>query len=305
VEREPEHGIDPQRLRGAVSTEIVVIVSEMDPVAREVAHRWGTLPAAEGHVDGVPVRRLGPRALVVMRPGAHIHDEHVDERLPPELLRSRPTLVFPSIHRSERNVPCLTVHPLGNPGAQAEVGGRPRTLVATDPGRMASALRLLAEGAGPLGLSATYEATHHGPEVGLPALFIEIGYGELPRPPPEAVKVLAEVIPQLERSPADRVALGVGGGHYVPHFTELTLRRRWAFGHLISRHAIAEMDRATALAAYERTAGAEGIVFARAEDARHPMLEGIGARLREQDAPMRGPRPDGGPTGAARSASGT
>jgi D-aminoacyl-tRNA deacylase len=288
-----------------VAAEVVVIVSDADPVARGVAAEWGTLPSSGDHVEGVPLRHLTEKVLVVRRPRPHIHDERVDLLLPLAVRQARPTLVFPSIHRSEQNVPCLTVHPLGNPGPRAEVGGRPRTLVPADPRRMASALRLLDEGAAPLGWSATYEATHHGPEVDLPAFFIEIGYGELTEPPPTAVRVLSDVIARIAVDPADRVALGIGGGHYVPHFTEIALRRAWAFGHLLSRHALEELDRATAREAYSKTGNAEGVVYARAEDARHPVLEGVGPRLREQDAPIRPRDADRIPTGGVRSASGT
>ena len=287
-----------------MAVEYVVVSSALDPVATAVESEWGTLPATGDHVDGASVRRLGERTVVLARPGAHIHDEGVDQRLPPALRSSRPTLVFPSIHRSERNVPSLTVHPLGNPGPQAEVGGLPRTLVPTDPRSMAGALRLLSEGGTSIGLGATYEATHHGPVVELPAFFIEIGYGELSSPPAPAVRLLARVLRELDRDARDRVALGVGGGHYVPHFSDLALRRRWAFGHLLSRHALAEIDRPTARAAFERTEGAEGIVYSRAEDARHPFLERLGPRLRDGDAPERsGSGPD--PTADVRSASGT
>lgn len=292
-------------VRSSLAVEVVVLISAVDPVAGAVADRWGTPEAIGSQVDGAAIRRLNDRTVFVRRPGAHIHDEGVDLRLPASIRDAHPTLVFPSIHRSGRNVPCLTVHPLGNPGSRAEVGGRPRTLVPTDPGRMVSALRLLDEEAVPLGLEATYEATHHGPAVGLPALFIEIGYGELPQPPPEAVRALAGVIPRIEPVPGDRVALGVGGGHYVPHFTDLALRRRWAFGHLLSRHVLPEIDRATAAEALAATLGAEGVVYARAEDARHPVLSGIGPRLREQDAPDRERDTVRASTGGGRSASGT
>jgi D-aminoacyl-tRNA deacylase len=289
----------------SLPAEMVVLISDADPVANAVADRWGSLDATGDHVDGAPIRRLNDRALLVRRSGIHIHDEDVDLRLPAAIRESRPTLVFPSIHRSERNVPCLTVHPLGNPGPRAEVGGRPRTLVPTDPARMVTALRLLNEEAGRLQLSATYEATHHGPAVHLPAFFVEIGYGELARPPAEAVQVLADVILRIESVPGDRVALGVGGGHYVPHFADLALRRRWAFGHLLSRHALREVDKTTMTDALKGTPGAEGVVFARAEDANLPSMAGVGPRLREQDAPAREPANGRSPTAGARSASGT
>lgn len=288
-----------------MDVEAVVILSDVDPVAKAVGEEWGTPPAFGGHIEGAAIRRLNDRILVVRRPGPHIHDEGVDRLLPPELRRTRPTLVFPSIHRSERNVPSLTVHPLGNPGPAAEVGGRPRTLVPTDPRRMALTLRLLDEGSPSVGFEATYEATHHGPAVDSPAFFVEIGYGELSQPPPIAVRLLSTAIPRIAAEPGDRVALAVGGGHYAPHFTDLALRRRWAFGHILSRHHLSGLDRATAKEAYTLTEGSEGVVFARAQDALHPVLEHIGPRLRDQGAPLRGPGGADAIRHGARSASGT
>jgi len=256
-------------------------------VASAVAAEWGDLPARDEHVDGAPVRVLAENVLCLRRAGMHIRDDDVDLRLPSTIRERRPTLVFPSIHRSEKNVHCLTVHAIGNPGPRAEFGGRARTLVPSDPRRMVSALRLLDEGARDFGMRATYEATHHGPSVGLPSIFVEIGYGELPHPPKEAVRLLAAVIPRLGADPDDRIALGVGGGHYAPHFTDLALKRKWAFGHILSRHALDEVDQATAVNAFARTEGAEGVVYARAEDARRPVLDGVGPRLRDQEASAR------------------
>ena len=274
-------------VRRSVRAEYLVVVSEPDPVAHRVADRWGTPPAVGLHVDGSALRRLGPEALLLRRPLRHVDDERLDDRLPGELRTANVTLVFPSIHRSEQNVPCLTVHPLGNLGTTAEVGGRPRTVNPTDPRRMAAALRRLAAEARPLGLPATFEATHHGPELALPSFFVEIGFGADSAPPDGAVDLLARVLVDLVPDPRDRVGVAVGGGHYAPHFTELTLRRRWAFGHIISRHALADLDRPTARSAFDRTPEAQGLVLARAEDEHHPSLRGLGVRMRDSDAPLR------------------
>ena len=282
----------------------LVLVSGDDPVATRVGDRWGTPESIGVSVDGAPIRRLSDAALLLRRPGRHIHDERVDLRLPAELRERGITLVFPSIHRSERNVECLTVHPLGNPGPSAEVGGRARTLAPTDPRRMTDCLRALAERGREVSLPATFEATHHGPEVELPAFFVEIGYGDAPGSPEAAIRILAEVIPHLSDESADRIAVGVGGGHYVPHFTDLAIRRRWGFGHLLSRHALLALDSSTAEAAWRATPGASGILFARTEDARRPEFEGVGPRLREADAPRR-ERSRGSATDASRTASGT
>ncbi len=280
----------------------LLIISEADPVAPRVAERWGVATSEGEFVDGAPIRRLSEDALLLKRAPLHIHDERLDARLPAPL-RERPiTLVFPSVHRSEQNVECLTVHPLGNPGIEAEVGGRSASWVPSDPELMVGALRTLAESAPSVGLTATYEATHHGPYLEVPAFFAEIGYGAAPVPPEPAVRVLADVLAELPAEAGDRVALAVGGGHYAPHFTDLALRRRWAFGHLISRHALEGLTAESARTARAAVPGSEGIVFARAEDARLSIWEGVGSRLREQDAPRRTPNPV---SDAVRPASGT
>jgi len=265
----------------------LLVIAATDPVATRVAELWGTPPATGEFVDGAPIRRLSESALLLHRPGPHIHDEGLDARLPTELQRAGTTLVFPSIHRSEQNVQSLTVHPLGNPGPTADVGGRPGHLDPADPRRMAAALRRLAEGAPALGLPVSYEATHHGPALELPACFVEIGYGAASGPPEAAVRLLADVLPDLRPDPSDRIALAVGGGHYAPHFTDLALRRHWAFGHLLSRHALTGLDPRAARAAWERSGSAEGIVYARAADAALPALQGLGPRLTDRSAPVR------------------
>jgi len=282
----------------------LVVLSESDPVARAVEARWGTAESTGVHVDGAAVRQLEGGLLCVRRPGPHLYDERLDLRLPGPLLDRRPTLVFPSIHRSESKIRCFTVHPLGNPGGQADHGGRPRTLVPTDPWRMTATLRGLAEEAGALGLPATFEATHHGPELGLPAFFAEVALPEGAEPSDAEVSVLAKAIRAAVPDPRDRVALAVGGGHYAPRFTDLAMDRRWAFGHILCRHAFADLDAATTRAASQATPKAEGVLYARAQDRELPAFAGLGPALRETDAPRRDDRP-ARPTSTSSPTSGT
>lgn len=283
----------------------LVVVSEADLVAPRVRAEWGTLPATGEHLEGAAVRELGTDLFVVNRPAPHIHDERLDLRLPSRLRARRPTLVFPSIHRSQENVECLTTHALGNLATAAEVGGRARTVCPTNPRAMTGVLRRLAELGEPEGLKATLEATHHGPELALPAFFVEVGFGTLAEPPTAAVRVLASVIREIPSDPEDRVAFAVGGGHYAPHFTELALKRRWAFGHIVSRHSLQHLDQETAKAAYAATAEAEGILFARAQDAEHPALAGLAPRLRDGAAGLRSTERDRNDATRAAGPSGT
>lgn len=267
---------------------IVVVGSDADPVAARLAAIWGTPPATGWVVDGTAIRRWDHGPYYLRRAVLHIHDERLDRRLPPDLLKLQPTLVFPSIHRSAQNVRCFTVHPLGNLGPDAEVGGLPRTLVPSDPELMTATLRTVAGEARSLSRPATFEATHHGPDLGVPAFFVEIGFGELTAPPEDEVRCLARVLPGLVREEGrDHVALGIGGGHYAPHFTDLALRRRWSFGHLLSRHALGQTDAATVREALRLTPGALGLLYHRAADQDIEVLQGVGPRLREGEAPER------------------
>jgi D-tyrosyl-tRNA(Tyr) deacylase len=263
-----------------------VVASGQDPVANAVRSVWGVPPAAGPLIDGVPVRDLGDGVALLRRAELHIRDDNLDARLPPELAEA--ALVFPSVHRSTSGTLCTTVHPLGNFGDTDEVGGAPRTLVPAPARLMVSALRGLAELEPTTGLPTTYEATHHGPVLRRPAFFVEIAHPPGGPPPTEAaVRGLGQVLRSLSEDPADRIAVGVGGGHYAPRFTDLALRRRWAFGHLVPRHSLATVGARAVRSAVESTPQCEGVVYARTQDAEDlGVLEGVRG-MRENDAERR------------------
>jgi D-tyrosyl-tRNA(Tyr) deacylase len=274
----------------------LVVLSEPDPVAHALAARWGTAPPTGLHVDGVPIRELERGLLTVRRPGLHLQDDDLELRLPLELRERSPTVIFPSIHRSESGIRCFTVHPLGNPGSRADFGGKPGTLVPADPRLMTAVLRALAGDAGRVGLPATFEATHHGPALALPSLFAEVAVPAGAVPLPTEVEVLEHALREATPESADRVALAVGGGHYAPRFTDLARGRRWAFGHILSRHALRELTAEGARAAWQATPAAEGILCSNVQEREHRSLVGLGPMFRETDAP---PREGGGPPRAS------
>jgi len=279
-----------------MSERIVVVIAEPDPVARAVRDAWGDRPATGAFVDGAAIRRLAPGVVILPRPTLHIHDDDLDARCPASLVDASTTLVFPSVHRSEQGIACLTVHPLGNLGPTAEVGGRPASIVPAAPRLMTDALRRLHDRRID-GWPVTFEATHHGPALDHAAFFVEIGLAEGELPPAEAVEALATIIPDLAGDPEDRVAIGVGGGHYAPHFTDLAIRRRWAFGHLISRHALDGLTPELATEILRRTPECAGAVYARAQDLEARAGAVLRPRLREGSAPRRGLAPGDPRTG--------
>jgi D-tyrosyl-tRNA(Tyr) deacylase len=152
---------------------------------------------------------------------------------------------------------------------------------------MADALRKLSEGASAVGVPASFEATHHGPALTSPAFFVEVGGNDPGSPSEAATKLIARVVRDLVEDPRDSVVLGVGGGHYAPHFTDLTVRRRLAFGHILARHVLDDLTADVARSAWEGTPEASGVVYARAADALRPVAQAWGRRFRENEAPRR------------------
>jgi D-tyrosyl-tRNA(Tyr) deacylase len=272
-----------------MATRYLVVVSAEDATAGLIAESWGTPPSTGEFVDGSPVRQLAPGVEMLRRPGLHILDSQLDHVIPPRL-RSVP-IVFPSRHRSESGIACLTVHPIGNLGPNAEMGGDPGRLVPSAARLMTDALRQAEEPAQAVGVPATYEATHHGPLLHQPAFFVEISSALSDVDRGKVAGPLSDAMMDLTEDPDDRVAVGVGGGHYAPHFTELAIHRRWAFGHIVPRHALEQITPEVQRQLLEGHPPPEGAVFQRASDAERPEWRSWNRRLRDGDAP---PRPTGG-----------
>jgi len=168
----------------------------------------------------------------------HIYHNNVDKEIE-ALGYEIDTIIFASRHASAAKKKTLTVHAIGNYG-KAEYGGRDRTLVLCNPLLMRSALELLAE-KNIEGYEVCYEATHHGPYLEKPCFFIEVGSTQEEWNDKKACKAIAEAILQLERKEYE-VAIGIGGGHYAPRFTEIALEKNIAFGHISARYAIQHLD---------------------------------------------------------------
>lgn len=195
--------------------------------------------------------------------------------------------LFLSKHSAASGVPAFTVHPIGNLGADATFGGRPRTLAPPDPGAMTSLLKALAAEAKPLDVAATFEATHHGPLMAIPSLFVEVGS----RPQDwqsetfslAAARAVDAGYLSGKTPEAPAPALGLGGGHYHPRQSDAARKDGTAVGHLVPAYALADLEAATLAQACESTRAkvllldrrkAEGPLLDRALDA----LEARGLR---------------------------
>src|SRR5213083_1493632 len=157
---------------------------------------------------------------------------------------------------------------------------------------MTAALRGLRQEARGLAYNVTFEATHHGPYLKAPTFYIEQGSTETEWADLAASRAIARVLLALE--PVDApIAIGLGGGHYVPRHTDLALRRRIAFGHLLAAYALEGPSAKAIDQAVERTEGAT-LAYLHRKSLSKPgvrafevHLESLGLRvIREADLPM-------------------
>ncbi len=232
---------------------------------------WDPAPPFEGR----PAYRRGD-VLLVSLGEHHLYRDHLDRDLVVTYGAPLELVVYLSKHRSESRTPSLTVHPIGNP-KDAELGGRPGRLVPSAPLWMTAALRgLRAEAAG-LPYAVTYEATHHGPYLETPTFYIEQGSSETEWADPGAAAAIARTL--LVLSPVDApVAVGLGGGHYVPRHTDVALARRVAFGHLLPTHALEGLSDALLDEAVRATPGAR-LAYLHRKSLGKPEARDLEARL--------------------------
>jgi len=155
-------------------------------------------------------------------------------------------IVFISRHSSQSGKPTLSVHAPGNFG-DAELGGLPGTLSVSPAYEMQNALKALLYYKEKLNLNyeVSFECTHHGPSLGVPAMFVELGsspdqWGDLKAA--EAVAHSAIYSLSSSTAPTSPIALGIGGTHYNQRFTVMALVGEFAFGHMIPKYATNLVD---------------------------------------------------------------
>jgi D-aminoacyl-tRNA deacylase len=164
-------------------------------------------------------------------------------------------LIFISRHSSASGTPTLSVHTPGNLGA-ARFGGIPRRVSVSPASAMKDALAEMARMKEKMELdyAVSYEATHHGPSLDVPSMFVEVG--SLPEQWRD--ENAAEVVAHAAMAAASKqskypAALGIGGPHYNAKFTRIALTKETAFGHMIPKYALSEVDLQIVKQCVERT----------------------------------------------------
>ena len=164
--------------------------------------------------------------------------------------------VFASRHRSRAGTPSLTVHSTGNFG-KADYGGEERTLQNTLANAKHNIYQELRECS--LDYEVTLEVTHHGPtNFETPLFFVEIGSSETQWRDEEAAEFVVDcILSGLQSKKKHQTAIGFGGGHYAPKFSEM---ESVAFSHICPKYAADDLTEDLIKQMIDKTA--DGVDFA-------------------------------------------
>jgi len=152
-------------------------------------------------------------------------------------------IIFASKHRSESREKTLCVHVPGN-WRPAELGGETGKICKSSALFFKQIFERLNENTEHYKLKdykVTIEATHHGPLIDKPCIFIEIGSTENEWTDRRAAfiiaKTISETIKDFKENPYNEIAIAIGGPHYCPNFNKIQLKSNIAISHVISNYS--------------------------------------------------------------------
>ena len=189
----------------------------------------------------------------------HIYAEKIDKTWEIQFGRKIDNIVFLSRHKAASGRPSLTVHPIGNWGT-AEYGGKESKVSGAAPEWM-TGLLLNIRNNRISGYDVCFEATHHGPLLETPTMFLEIGSSESEWGKKGPARALIKSLLRLEPVKGINV-IGIGGGHYTPRFTEAAFSHEVCFGHMVANYGVSVLSPKLITEAI-RCSNADGIYFHR------------------------------------------
>ncbi len=184
----------------------------------------------------------------------HLNSDFIGSLLEEEINHKFDDVIVLSRHYSESGRPAMTVHPIGvvtgvKLGEIGLSGGLFGTLVPPNPkmswflseinrvGRVDPRLE---------NFDLTIEATHHGPVMSLPTMYLEIGSTELQWSDPYLANIWSDLITKSLSScfidEKRRWILGIGGGHYAPRHRDIVIRSGEIIGHILPGYSLPKID---------------------------------------------------------------
>ena len=227
---------------------IAIIVSQKDPAGLNIKERLIELGFKETDEEfqGSKVYE-NDKAKIYTTETELIYSENLDEEIDAELF------IFGSKHRSASGVNSLSVHAIGN-WNKADLGGKEGKLCIVPAKLMRKAFLKLNELGKNLDYEITMEATHHGPYLEKPAMFVEIGSDLENWQNKEAGEIVAKTIMDVQNDKDDsKNVFAIGGTHYCMNLNRKVLEKNIAIGHVCPRHALEFLNKEMIKQAIEKT----------------------------------------------------
>jgi D-aminoacyl-tRNA deacylase len=153
-------------------------------------------------------------------------------------------IIFASKHKSEKREKTLSIHAPGN-WKWAEFGGEDGKICKSSAQFQKQLFEKLQENYDKYHMKeykVTLEATHHGPLIDKPCVFIEIGSTENEWVDRKAgfviARAISETLKSFRENPYNEVAIAIGGPHYCPNFNRIQLRSNVAISHIIPQYIL-------------------------------------------------------------------
>ncbi|MAG15543.1 hypothetical protein CMO88_00625 [Candidatus Woesearchaeota archaeon] len=213
--------------------DFAIVVSKKDPAGMSISEQLRQLqqfPAT-----------IGDKKVDLFVKGQAITEVAVDDI-------NADNFIFASKHVSKARVHSLSVHSIGN-WSKVIGGGREKTLVAVPAALMKTCFKLLTVNAekAKIDYEIILEATHHGPYLEKPVMFIEIGSDEEHWKDKTAGKVIADTILEAIKNISDtseeiKTVVGIGGMHHAPNFTKVMLAEDVSVSYLCPKYMLESLD---------------------------------------------------------------
>ncbi len=226
--------------------EIAIIISIIDPAGMNIKNRLLECGLFERHGDfsfeGQTVYRHKNKNAKIYTIGRDtIYAENIDREINAEIF------IFAARHEAASGHPTLSTHAPGN-FETAGAGGIAANLCAAPAFLLKKTLIELKRRELP-GYNVTMEATHHGPFLEKPALFIEIGSAAAEWNDISAGMTIAGAINDLiifSAGAAEKETwintAAIGGTHYCAAFNKYTLDSNYAIGHVCPKYRCGSLN---------------------------------------------------------------
>jgi D-tyrosyl-tRNA(Tyr) deacylase len=174
-----------------------------------------------------------------------IYCENIDKKINADLF------IFATKHVSKSGIHSLSVHFPGNWG-KAELGGKDKKLCIAPASFLKRAFLELNK------LKTEYEiiqeATHHGPYLKKPVMFIEIGSDINQWKNKTVGKNIANIILKItENIPKYKTIIAFGGLHHSPNFKKILLNTEFAISHVCPKYNLTNLTKEMIKQSIEKT----------------------------------------------------